>query len=563
MPRMSRMATNPSSMRIGTLLSVLALAAACTSTERGAAPAGDIGGTLLIALPVEPSTLMPPLIFLAHEKEIADQIFDYLAEMGPDLNTLGDAGFTPRLAESWQWSSDSLSIAFRLNPRARWHDGRAVTANDIRFTVDLIKDPIVGARGASALADVDSVSVPDSLTAVVWFGRRSPEQFYNIANNVMVAPEHLLRGADRAKLDAHPFARNPTGSGPFRFVRWDARSVVEVAADTGFYLGRPLLDRVIWVLNPDPSAALVNVLAGEVDLFEIITPDGMSRVAAQNLVRAVPYANPNYGYLGFNFRDPKNPERPHPLFRDREVRRAVAMATDRRVLMKNVYDSLAYLGAGPFSRMIATADTGLAMLPYDSAGADRLLDSSGWRDTDGNGVREKGGRPLRFGILVPSSSLARRRYAELIQAQLKPHGVQVDVDVADMSVVIGRMYSSQFDALLNSWLTEPSPSGVRDSWHTMPLASRASNLQLYGNAAVDAAIDSAMIEPDPVRSRAHYRNAYQGILDDAAGVWLYENRYFMALNSRVQPVFRGADSWWRHLRLWSIPAANRLPRDAR
>jgi peptide/nickel transport system substrate-binding protein len=242
---------------------ILAFAAACTSAERGAAPAGDIGGTLLIALPVEPATLMPPLIRQANEKEIADQIFDFLADIGPDLNTLGDAGFTPRLAESWQWSGDSLSIAFRLNPRARWHDGHKVTANDIRFTIGLIKDPRVGAWDASALADVDSVSVPDSLTAVVWFARRSPEQFYNVAYKVMIAPEHILRDADRARLDAHPFARNPTGSGPFRFMRWDARSAVEVAADTGYHLGRPLLDRVIWVLNPDPSAALVNVLAGK------------------------------------------------------------------------------------------------------------------------------------------------------------------------------------------------------------------------------------------------------------------------------------------------------------
>jgi peptide/nickel transport system substrate-binding protein len=96
---------------------ILAFAAACTSAERGAAPTGDIGGTLLIALPVEPSTLMPPLIRQTNEKEIADQIFDFLADLGSDLNTLGDAGFTPRLAESWQWSRDSLSIAFRPNSR--------------------------------------------------------------------------------------------------------------------------------------------------------------------------------------------------------------------------------------------------------------------------------------------------------------------------------------------------------------------------------------------------------------------------------------------------------------
>jgi len=547
-------------LRIAT---ILALAAACTSGDRGPTPAGDTGGTLVIALPVEPPTLMPPLIRYATEKEIADQIFDFLAEIGPDLNTLGDAGFTPRLAESWQWSRDSLSIAFRLHPQAKWHDGRSVTSADVRFTVDLYKDPKVGARSAASLADIDSVSLPDSTTAVVWFARRSPEQFYNVAYNLMVVPEHVLRDADRSMLDQHPFARSPVGSGPFRFVKWNARSVVEVAADTAYHLGRPLLDRVVWMLNPDGNAALINVLAGEADLFETVSTDGMARLAGQNVARAVPYPNPNYGYLGFNFRDPKNPERPHPLFADRELRRALAMALDRQVLLKNVFDSLAYLGSGPFSRAIATADTALVMVQFDSAGADRLLDSLGWQDKDGNGVREKGGRPLRFGILVPSSSLGRRRYAELIQAQLKPHGVQVDVDVADMSVVGPRMFSSKFDVFLNSFLIEPSPSALRDTWHTMPADNRETNFQLYSNPAVDAAIDSAMSELDPVRSRAHFRNAYQRIVDDVPAVWLYENRSFMALNNRVQPVLKGADAWWRNLRLWSIPAASRLPRDAR
>jgi len=548
-------------MRFPLRLSVATLfVIACTSSERGDAPEGDIGGALTIALPAEPSTLMPPLVRYTHEKQIVDQVFDALAEIGPSLNTLGDADWTPRLADSWQWAADSMSITFKLNPRARWHDGQRVSAHDVRYTLDLIKDPRVGARAVASVADVDSVSVPDSATAVVWYARRSPEQFYNFAYNVVPVPEHLLRNVDRANLASDPQARSPVGSGPFKFVRWEPRTLIEVAADTNHALGRPKLDRVIWLLNPDVTAALVTVLAGDIDVLETVSPDGMSRIAAQSEVLAIPYTNPNYGYMGFNLRDQRNPERPHPLFGDRGLRRALAMAIDRRTLLKNVYDTLAWLGVGPVSRMIATADTSAAMVPFDSIGADRLLDSLGWRDQNGDGVREKGGRPLRFGLMAPASSAGRRRYAELIQAQLKPHGVQVDVDIADMAVVGPRMYDSKFDAFLMNWGSEPSPTSIRDQWHTLPVKQRASNFQLYGNPVVDAAIDSAMSEPDAVRSRAHYRKAYQGIIDDVAAVWLYENRSFMAMNRRVHPSTRVADSWWRHLRLWSIPAADRLPR---
>ena len=541
-------------------VAILVATAACTSSDRGAA-AGDTGGTLLIALPVEPRTLMPPFLRALQDLEISDQLFDVLADIGPELNTIGDAGWTPRLAESWQWSADSLSISFRLHPRARWHDGQRVTSTDVQFSVALNKDPAVGSRLARALADVDSVSIPDSLTAVVWYARRSPEQFYNVAYNLTLLPAHLLRDTDRANLASHPFARKPVGSGPFRFVRWDARSLVEVAADTAYYRGRPRLDRVIWTLNPDLNAALVSILAGEVDVYESMTTDAMTRVAGQDLVRALPYPNLNYGYLGFNFRDPKNPERPHPLFADRELRRAIAMALNRDPLLRNVYDSLALVGAGPFSRMFPTADTGIRMVAWDSAGADRILDSLGWQDRNGDGIREKNGRPLRFGIMFPSSSLPRRRYAELIQAQLRPHGIQADVDAADITVVVPRLFSGQFDAVLNQWGLDPSPGGIRDHWHTMPAKDRALNLQMYSNSSVDAAIDSAITEWDPARSRALYRRAYQMITDDIPAVWLFESRPFMALHSRVQPDLSARDVWWRNLWRWSIPAANRLPRD--
>ena len=521
----------------------------------------DAGGTLVIALPVEPRSLLPPLLNLAQEKEIADQVYDGLADIGPDVNTLGDAGWTPRLAESWEWSADSLSIAFKLKPGARFHDGHPVTSADVRFSVELWKDPKVAARLAPNFADIDSISTPDSLTAVAWYSRRSPEQFYNLVYSLLVMPEHALRDADRSNLASHPLSRAPLGSGPVRFVRWDARTAVEVAADSAYHLGRPKLDGVVWVLTPDPNTALNTVLAEDADLFETVTVDGMASIAKQSKVRALPYASPNYGYLGFNMRDPKNPQRPHPLFGDRDLRRALSMAVDRVALLQNVYDSLGYLGAGPFSRSFATADTTLDVPAYDSAAASRLLDSSGWRDTDGDGVREKDGRALRFGILFPSSSTPRRRYAELIQAQLKAHGVQVDVDAADISAMAPRIFGSQFDALLNNWLTDPSPSALRDSWHTMPAANRASNLQLFSNRAVDASIDSAMNENDAAKARAHYRAAYQGIIDEAPGIWLYENRMFMAISQRVHPVFNGKDVWWRQLRLWSIPSDQRLPRD--
>ena len=152
------------------LLAIAALAA-CTSSERPGSDgaAAEHGGTVVMTIAGEPDFLIPPFIELASGNQVADLIFDRLAEPGIELNTYGDRGFTPELAESWTWSADSLSISFTLNPRARWHDGKPVTSRDVRFTHQLYIDPAAASPVASLLTNIDSVSTPDSLTAVFWF----------------------------------------------------------------------------------------------------------------------------------------------------------------------------------------------------------------------------------------------------------------------------------------------------------------------------------------------------------------------------------------------------------
>lgn len=540
-----------------------AILAACSTGEQpGSVPAGENGGTLVIALPASPALLLPGVINSTHERQVADQIFDVLAEIGPALNTVGDAGFTPRLAESWTWSADSLSIRFAIHPAGRWHDGVPVTSSDVRFSLDFLKDPDVSSMLAGPLAIVDSIATPDSLTAVAWFSRRAPDQFYQLAYNLSILPEHLMRDIDRSNVPRSEFARNPVGSGPFRLARWDSRQSIELAAHDAYHLGRPRLDRVIWQVTPDLSTALTLVLNGEADLLETLTPDAMARVASSGHVRAVEFLGLTYGYLGFNLRDPADRGRPHPLFADRNLRTAVAMSLDREGMRRNVFDSLAYLASGPFTRNIATADSTITQVPFDTAAADRLLDSSGWaRGSDG--MRTRSGRPLAFSLLIPASSAARRQYAELIQAQLRSRGIRMDVDAVDNSAMGPRFFAGQFDALINAWTTDPSPAAFKGAWYTPPPGGRTANFQTWSSPAFDATVDSAIVEMGPDRRRDAFRRAYRHLVEDVPAVWLYESRPFVAVHQRIRVVGENSDNWWRFLRLWWIPASERITRDTR
>src|SRR5687768_8954052 len=170
----------------------VAALSACSRDGAAPAPATEAGGTLVIATPGEVDILLPPLVASLQGAQITSQLFDRLAEIGDSLNTVNDVGFAPRLATRWEWASDSLSVRFAIDPRARWHDGRPVRAEDVQFSFDVYTDPATGASSAPLLAGVDSISTPDSLTAVAHYSARSPEQFFNLVYNLYVLPKHLL-----------------------------------------------------------------------------------------------------------------------------------------------------------------------------------------------------------------------------------------------------------------------------------------------------------------------------------------------------------------------------------
>src|SRR6266704_2681070 len=164
---------------------------ACSETARVKA-AAETGGTVVILATQDPGTLFPPFVETIQAKQITEQIYDYLADVGPNLDTRNEKDYRRELADGWHWASDSLSLAFHLNARARWHDGSSVTARDVRFTYELNKSPVVAGRYVSSLHNIDSVTIADSLTAVFWFHHRQPTQFLDAAAQLLILPSHQL-----------------------------------------------------------------------------------------------------------------------------------------------------------------------------------------------------------------------------------------------------------------------------------------------------------------------------------------------------------------------------------
>jgi peptide/nickel transport system substrate-binding protein len=538
---------------------LLVTVAACDRPSTTPSDDNAPGGSLVAAMQTEIGVVIPPVIRQVDEKLVADQIFEPLAWIGDDSRT--DADFRPALADSWSWESDSLAIVFHLNPRARWHDGEPVRASDVRFTHSLYADPAVGSQDRSALAGIDSVTVRDSSTAVFWFGKRYPDQLYDAAIRMLILPEHVLSSQDRATLATSPFGRNPIGSGRFRLAKWDANSI-ELVADTNHYRGRAKLDRVIFAPVGDPNTLVTRMTGGEIDAAEIANADQFRSLSKHPDFNSRILPAFDYAFLHFNLQDPSRRGRPNPLFADRELRRALTMALDRDRLVASQFDTLGTVALGPMTHAQPLADTTAAPIPYDSAGAARLLDSLGWKLPVGKRVRERDGRPLSFTVMVPTVSKNRMAMVVRLQQAYGAAGVKMDIEAIDPGTFMARLAKRDYHAAFDGTRAELSVSGLRPYW-TVAGARNAGgqNSGNYENPMFDVHLDSALAAPEIGDARAHASKAFATIIADAPAVWLYETRTAPVIHKRFRTAHVIPTAWWLGISEWSIPASERIPRD--
>ncbi len=537
--------TSCSSHRAHFTVGILALAAlACGQDHQTvAAP------TMVVSTASDADALLPPVAGTTEGVLISDQIFDRLAEPDSTLNITRDSSYRPRLAARWDWSADSLSIVFHIDSRARWHDGARVTASDVRFTLKLYADSATGAPAASLLTNIDSVSVRDSSTAVMWFKHRSPLQFFDATYQMRVLPAHLLDTVPFRSLRTSAFARAPVGSGPYQLRSWQPGVSLELIADTNHYRGRPFFQHVFFVVSRDQNAALLRVLAGEAGFLDFIRATDLPQVASHPNVRTARWPSLEQGALFFNLHDSSAHTKAHPVFGDERVRHAIALAIDRHALVSTVFDSSGHVARGPIPGALLDT-TLLADLSADSAGAARLLDAAGWRADKSGMERHRGARPLRFTILVPSTSVARNQMAVLIQAQLKRLGVHVDIERNDLAATMKRASDHKFDAVLMSSPWDPSPSTAEQLWTSASDVPDGSNYSGYRDPHLDAVLDSARLA-DPARARVLYRRAWKILATNMPAIWLYDLDNLGVIDRSIHPRGIRADAWWGDLSRWS------------
>jgi len=448
----------------------------------------------------DPVGLDPHLTNATATKNMLENTYDTLVMFNASLEII------PGLAESWEASEDGLQWTFHLRD-ALWHDGTSVTAADVKFSIERIKDPATASPRSGDFAVIQRIDVVDDRTLVFTLSEPFTPllSFLAMSMNVIV-PQHVV--------EEHGDMQNVVvGSGPFRFVEYlpQTRLVVERFDD---YWGRdadgnqlPYLDGITFTFYPDPTARTTAILTGNVDWIEYVPAVDVPSVRADPNVEVVGGLSANYRSLMFNCAvEP---------FDDYRVRRAFAYAIDRQMVV-----DLALFGTGGVVATGTTIPAGnyyaVDASPYDTRDLEKaraLLTEAGYP----NG--------FEFDLYVTSTYDFLRDPAEIIQANLADIGVRANIVPADWSIYLPTYYALDYAATILGFSGQADPDAFL---YTPFFSTSGGNYFNFADERLDALLLAGRREPDPEARRAIYLEAQERILELSPMVFLFHSAQYSA-----------------------------------
>jgi ABC-type transport system substrate-binding protein len=450
-------------------------------------------------------------------------------------------------------------IEFRLRPGVRFHDGRPVRAEDVKFTYEAIMDPRNLSPRVSDYEPVKSVEVLDPLRLRIVYKRLYSPAIGTWAMGIL--PEHLLndealrreaiasgRDPEHFTMRQSDFNRRPVGCGPFVFREWKSDQFIFLDRFEDYWEGAPNYKRYAYRIIPDLLTQEMEFYAGTIDAY------GVQPYQAERLGRDPRFQNFSgtsfsYAYIGYNLR--------RPPFDDLRVRRALSMALDVDKIIRHVLYDQGERTTGPFLKQTDFYNPAVIPPAYDPAGALALLAEAGWRPGTG-GRLEKEGRPLQFTLISNSGNDTRKSILAIAQDAWKQLGIDVRTDLVEWSVFIKeRVNKLDFDALVLGWSMGIDPD-LYQIWHSSQSGPHQLNFVGYSNPAADDLIIKIRQEYDHERLVGYCRRLHTLIAEDQPYTFLYVPRWTAVLDKRIVIRESAPDGSPRYRRITATKTGNHM-----
>jgi peptide/nickel transport system substrate-binding protein len=485
----------------------------------------------------EPDTLNPMLSNEADELNFSHLYMSYLIENDDRGHPVPEIASVVPTLRNGGISTDQRTITYHIRHGLRWQDGAPLTARDIVFSYEAIMNPRNDVPTRVGYEEVRSIRAPDPYTVVVRLRRRfSPfvQYFFGPQGVGAIMPAHLL--ARYRTLNHIRYDELPLGSGPYRVIRWLHGDHITLQSNPFYWRGKPRIERLIYRIIPDPNTRVEQLRTGEVTAYFDVDPQLLPQARTIPGVRIALTPVNDMHVLRFNVRD--------PVLRDVRIRRAVAMAVDRKALLAAATHGSGLLVDADQPRNGWAYDVHLAAIHYDPAAARRLLR----------------GRHVQLTLAIaPQIVNGSQLVAAIVQENLRRAGVSVTIKQYPGAmmygpqtaggVLAGGRYQLAYDAW---WVLGGDPD---DSWNfaCSQLPPRGINYSFWCDPQADAAMRDAISTVDRSRRKADYAIVQQAIVRDLPVLTLWQVRIPDAYRSFVHGIAPSPDgsTFWNAWN-WSL-----------
>lgn len=531
-------------MRLGKLTVLAFLVVSLAGCTKGEAPIVEkktdalpaYGDAIVIGSIGDASNLIPLLASDSASHEIAGQIYNGLVRYDKNLNLEGE------LAESWDVSSDGLVITFHLRKGVKWHDGAEFTADDVMYTYKVTIDPKTPTAYSGDFLMVKKAEVVDKYTFRATYAK--PFAPALASWGAAVLPMHLLEGKDIA---ASELARNPVGTGPYKFVEWKTGERIVLTANPDYWEGKPYIERYIYRIIPDQATLFLELKSRGIDYMGL-TPLQFARQTefpefkkSFNKYRYLSFA---YTYLGYNLKN--------QLFADKRVRKAISYAVDKQELVDGVLLGLGKAATGPYKPGTWAYNDKVERYDFNPQKAKDLLAEAGWRDTNGDGVLDKDGKPFEFTIMTNQGNESRAKTVEIIQKRLREIGIAVKPRVMEWAAFLTMIDKKDFEAVVLGWTIGQDPD-LYDIWHSSKIQPKELNFIAYKNQEVDELLVKARENFDQKERKKYYDRIQEVLADDAPYTFLYVPDALPVVNARFRGIEPAPAGIMHNFIKWYVP----------
>jgi peptide/nickel transport system substrate-binding protein len=449
-------------------------------------------GTLVMIIESSPVNLDPRIGVDGQSERIDALIFDDLLTRDERLNV------APGLAERWELP-DLRTYVFHLRRGVKFHDGRALTAKDVKWTFDSLLGGKIRTTKSAAYRYVERVEATDDFTVVFHMKEPDSALLWNLSDGAMgIVPEGSL-----AEMSARP-----VGSGPFQFVSAQLDKEVVLERNPEYWGGGPKIERVRFAVVPDMTTRALELRKGSADAaMNAMTGDMVLALEREQNLAVLHAPGTVLAYLGFNLRD--------PVLKDIRVRQALAYAIDRRPFIEYLQRGFARPAYGVLPpESWAYAEPNPAQ--YDPQRARQLLEQAGYAEKDG----------VRFHLTMKTSTdESTRLLAAVLQQQLREVQIALDIRSFEFATFFADVTRGLFQVYSLRWIGGNEDPDIFNIFNSARFPPNGTNRGFYSNPEVDRLLEQARREPEQQKRKELYGRVQQILSEQvpAINLWYFDN----------------------------------------